>query len=173
MTKPTLLDIADDARALADLLDEREGDITGQEEAVQAFLDETGEALTAKVDAYAGLTRQLEAFAATRKAEAKRMADLAKSDENRAKWLKERLLLAMDVIGETRIDGDRYRVSIAKNGGKVPVVVPDDVDALPDAFVRTVVKRDADKDAIREALEGGADVPGCCLGERGRSVRIR
>lgn len=170
---PTLLDIADDARALADLLDERDGDITGQEDAVQAFLDETGDALTAKVDAYAGLIRQLEAFAATRKAEAKRMADLAKSDENRAKWLKERLLLAMDVIGETRIDGDRHRVSIAKNGGKVPVVVPDDVDALPDAFVRTVVKRDADKDAIREALEGGADVPGCSLGERGRSVRIR
>ncbi len=170
---PTLLDIADDARALADLLDELDGDITGQEKAVQAFLDETGDAMTAKVDAYAGLIRQLEAFAATRKAEAKRMADLAKSDENRAKWLKERLLLAMDVIGETRIDGDRHRVSIAKNGGKVPVVVPDDVDALPDAFVRTVVKRDADKDAIREALEGGADVPGCKLGERGRSVRIK
>ena len=131
--KPTLLDIADDARALAELLDEKEGDITGQEEAVQAFLDETGEALTVKVDAYAGIIRELEAMSATRKAEAKRMADLAKADENRAKWLKERLLLALDVMGETRIEGDRHRVSIAKNGGKVPVVVPDNIDVLPDA----------------------------------------
>jgi hypothetical protein len=170
---PTLLDIIDDARALEELLDELEGNVTGQENAVQAFLDETGDALTAKVDAYAGLIRQIEAFAATRKAEAKRMAELAKSDENRVKWLKERLLLAMDVMGETRIDGDRHRVSIAKNGGKVPVVVPDDVNALPDAFVRTVVRRDADKDAIREALERGVVVPGCRLGERGRRVSIK
>lgn len=173
MSKPTLLDIADDARALADLLDERDGDITGQEEAVQAFLDETDEALTTKVDRIAGLIRQLEAYAAARKAEAKRIADLAKTDENRAKWLKGMLLMGLDVAGVDRIDGDRHRVTVAKNGGKVPVVVPDDVAVLPDAFVRTVVKRDADKDAIREALEGGADVPGCSLGERGRSVRIK
>ena len=171
MTKPTLLDIADDARALADLLDELDGEITGQEEAVQAFFDETGAALTAKVDAYAGLIRQLEAFAATRKAEAKRMADLAKSDENRAKWLKERLLLAMDVIGETRIDGDRHRVSIAKNGGKVPMII-DDPDAVEEAgYVRDVIE--IDKEALREALEDGEEGEGAYLGERGRSVRIR
>ena len=140
---------------------------------MQAFLDETGEALTVKVDAYAGIIRELEAMSATRKAEAKRMADLAKADENRAKWLKDRLLLALDVMGETRIDGDRHRVSIAKNGGKAPLLVPDDVALLPDAYVRTTVKRDADKEAIREALENGTDIPGCRLGERGRSIRIR
>lgn len=172
MTK-TLLDIIDDVRALEDLLDDVDGDISGAEEAVAAFLAENDADLATKVDNYAALIVECEARAALRKSEAKRMADLAKTDEARARWLKQRLQEALDAIGETRVDGPRYRVTVQANGGKAPVCVPDDVDALPAAFVRTKVVRDADKDAIRKALESGADVPGCSLGERGRGVRIK
>ena len=101
------------------------------------------------------------------------MQALAKTSEARAKWLKERLLLAMDLMQTERIDGPRFRVTIARSGGKAPVVVHCPVEELPVGLVRTTVKREPDKGAIREALESGADVPGCELGERSRTVRLK
>ena len=175
MKTQTLLDIADDVVTLDDLLDEHEGDITGQEDAVAAFLFENDRALNEKVDGYAGLIKELEARAAARKAEADRIKELAKLDENRAKWLKERLLYAFDEMAITRVETPRFRVSTAKNGGKIPVVLDETatVATLPEAFVRTKVKREPDLDAMREAIEGGADIPGVRLGERGRGIRIK
>lgn len=171
--KKTLIDIAEDVIALDDLLDELEGDVSGQDAAVAAFLEENDRALSTKVDGYAGLISELEHRAAVRKAEAKRIADLAKAEENRARYLKQRLLHALDAMGIGRVDTDRYRVSTANNGGKIPVVCEVGVDDLPEQFVRTKIEHKPDLDALREALEQGAEVPGVRLGERGRSLRIK
>jgi len=169
--KRTLLDIAEDIVALDDLLDECDGDVTGQEAAVAAFLDENDRALEEKVDGYVALIREHNARADVLKQEEKRVQALRKTSENRARFLKDRLLFAFQELDIKRLDTARARVSVAQNGGKVPLVV-DDADAAMDAgFV--VVSRDVDKEAIRATLQDGGVVPGAKLGERGVSLRIK
>jgi len=105
------------------------------------------------------------------KQEEKRVQALRKTSENRARFLKERLLFAFQELDIRRLDTARARVSVAQNGGKIPLVV-DDADAAMDAgFV--VVSRDVDKEAIRATLQDGGVVPGAKLGERGVSLRIK
>ena len=169
--KRTLLDIADDFAALDDLLDELDGDISGQEAAVAALFAESGAALDEKVDGYVRLIREYDARVALRKEEAKRIAALAKTDEGRAKWLKERLLFALDAMGIDKLETATHRVSVAKNGGKAPLII-DDADALGEFFFIEEVRR-LDKDALRAALATRDDVDGAHIGERGRSLRIK
>lgn len=128
--------------------------------------------LDSKAEGYAKIICELEARAGVRRTEAKRIAALAQADDNLAQRLKDRLRDAMTRTGRTRIDGNLFRLSVATNGGKQPLVIdPGVVDDLPASLTRIV--REPDKDAIRAALEGGEAVPGCTLMPRGSSLRIR
>jgi len=169
----TLFDITADIAALDDLIDDLEGDVTGQEDAVAAFLAENDVALTEKVEGYARLIREHEARAAALKEEAERITALRKTSENRAKWLKARLVEAFDGLDIKKLQTATHVVSVANNGGKIPVEVNVDTADLPDAYVRTTVKTAPDLDALRDALTAGADIPGVQLGQRGRSLRIK
>ena len=57
-----------------------------------------------------------------------------------------------------------------REGGRV--MQADDAFSAAEEWARRD-DREPDKEAIRKAIEGGADVPGCSIGERGRSVRIK
>ena len=50
--------------------------------------------------------------------------------------------------------------------------VIDSIDDLPDAYKKTTVKIDADKTAIKQAIQGGHNVPGAHLEEK-QSIRIK
>lgn len=139
--------------------------------ALDAHLADLDAALDAKADDYAALITSLNARAAARSIEAKRMRQLADADEALADRLKERLKTVMETTGRTKIDTARFRLSVAGNGGKQPLVIDADPATLPKHL--TAVRVEADKEAIRAALEGGATIPGCTLLPRGTSLRIR
>lgn len=61
----------------------------------------------------------------------------------------------MDAVGQTKLILPEATLSIAKGREKVVV---DDLNELVQGFYRT--ERIADKDAIKTALDAGADVPG-------------
>jgi hypothetical protein len=129
-------------------------------------------ALESKAENYAGVIRELELRAAARTEEAKRIRTLAEADSTLATRLKERLRDAMVAVGKTRIETERFRLSVQANGGQQPLVIdPGAVDELPAALTRIV--REPDKAAIRAALESGDDIPGCTLLPRGSSLRIK
>lgn len=147
---PTLLNITDDMLALDAILEEVGGDVSGHEETVASWIDELTANLGRKAEGYAALIVELNNRAEFRRAEAKRLVDRAKIDERKADWLKQTLMNAMRMRGESVIETERFRLSVQRNGGKQPMELIGDV---PTAWCNVEVVQTPDKDRIREALE--------------------
>lgn len=130
------------------------------------------EALATKAESYAGLVRSLEARAAARQTEAERMDALADADRRLATRLTRALHDAMQATGTSKLETERFRLSVRSNGGKIPLVIEDET-ALPPVYRVPVYTERVDKDAVREVLERGESVPGARLGERGTRLEIR
>ncbi|MGA1712646.1 MAG: siphovirus Gp157 family protein [bacterium] len=168
-TKKSLFDIAEDVR----LLEESLFADPDQEEVIKEFLADANEELERKLDGYAELIAEVKARITARKERAKEIQALVKSDEA----LVERLTKTLQWFFETnelkKVETDRHRISLAKNGGKVPVVFAEsfDVAELPEAFV--VTKLEVNKEAVREALESGQELNFATLGDRGQSIRVK
>ena len=177
----TLLAITRDLEALDDLLAEVDrslvettGEVTPE---VQAALDavddwmaELDADLKGKTDNYAALIITLEGRAQVRKAEADRLARRARIDAANAQFLKDRLRGELERRAIRKVETNRYRVSVAANGGKLPLLIEDE-QAVPTRFWVSVAH--ISNDLVREALDRGENVPGARLGERGRRLSIR
>ena len=153
-----LMDMADeedlDPQALADTLEGLEGEF-----------DE-------KVDGWCKAVKNLEAEQKALKKESKRLAERAKKTENNIKHMKETLMFCMKAIGKTEAGG-LFKAKIQRNGSVLPLVFQEGFTAeeAPELFQK--VAYSFDNDAIREALDGGAELPFVHYGERGESVRIK
>jgi hypothetical protein len=169
-----LLEIKEDMRALDQLLDEQDGDVTGMEQIIDKWAADLENSLEEKVDNYAALITEKMKMYAVRQGEAERLTRLALTDKNRADWLKARLKYMLDEMCIKKLETTRYRISVAGNGGKqkLDIFVPD--DELPEEYLQTIPSvRIANNVAIREALEAGKKIDGVVLQERGTSLRIR
>jgi hypothetical protein len=171
----TLYEIHADLCALAELLAEVGGEVSeaDAEAAVDAWLSETQEATAEKLDRYAALIRELEARGAARKGEAGRMAALADADAAAVKRLKDRLCWFLQAHGLERVETARFRLTLASNGGKAPLLLHTAPEHLPEPWRETVTSYRARTDEIRAALEAGTPLEFATLGERGRHLRIR
>lgn len=166
----TLYEITADLRALDDLLDEIGGDLTDPEveRVTQQWTDELFASLDKKADGYASLIAEIHGRAEIRRAESKRLLERAKADEAKAEWLTSRLFDAMRATNQRLIETPRFRISIQRNGGKLPIDIHDEV---PQEWCR--VRYEADKERIRETLESGGTLPFAVLCERGERLVIK
>jgi len=171
----TLYQIADDLRALEALLVEAGGDLSSPEAlaAVEAWEAELSTNLAGKVDNYCGLITEIEVRAAARQAESDRLRDLARVDDNAAKALRERLRFILEARSLGPIQTERFRVSVAKNGGKAPLDIRIGPDELPEWAVKRKIVVETDKDAIRARLEAGESLPFANIMERGTRLVIK
>lgn len=173
----TLLEISKDLITLQHSLDDLEGMPEQQAEELYEWFAELSEEKEAerdrKLDNYAALIGELEARSEARKIEAKRMSDRAKADENRAKSLKAMLQQFFECHELKTLETPRYRLTLANNGGKLPLIVDEDfsVAAMPDDLIKVSIT--PDNEAIRTALEAGEALEFARFGERGRSLRIK
>lgn len=173
----TLFEIGDEITALHDLLNETGGDITDEEaeKAIDQWLSDNQLALEQKVDSYCFLRQEFRARADARMAEAQRLMKLAGTDAKNASRLEARLKLFFELHGFQKLETPRFKVSIQKNGGAAPLIVPDeweqDPASAPEAFQRRVIQ--LDRDAIREAIRNDEEAPGCSIAPRGTHLRIR
>ena len=169
--KMRLYEIEQDMSALDDLLMEVEGDVSDPEvvEFVESLFEENDKNFKQKVENYCGLIREYLNLADSAKAEAKRMEKLAKTRENAAKGLKERLQYHLDHMQIDKVVTDRFRVSVGNNGGKLPLHV--DEWAVPDNYKKAELKVDNQK--IRQALEAGEDLDFATFKPRGRRLNIK
>ena len=131
-----------DAATYADTLDGMQGDLQDKLRAVIAY----------------SLDLEIEATGAA--AASKRMKERAESLDNRVKWLREYALRAMEATGLGEISTDEWAAKVAK---KPPAVVIADGIELPAEYVRTTVKTEPDKAALKAALTAGTVVPGVSL----------
>ena len=169
----TLFEISQELQALHERIEALGGDVTDPavEQEIDDWFDRLGTERDHKLDNYAALISELEARAEARKAEARRLADRARRDQERADYLKQRLVLFFQQHGLKTIETPRYRLTVQRSGGRPPVVLKvDDPEQLPEAFQRWRVSPDLN--AIREALEAGEQLDFADLGERSYYVRI-
>ena len=131
-----------DAQTYADTLESMDGDLRDKLRAVIAY----------------SLDLEIEATGAA--AASKRMKERAESLDNRVKWLREYALRAMEATGMADISTDEWAAKVAKKPASV--VISDGVE-LPAEYIRTTVKTEPDKAALKAALSGGAVIPGVSL----------
>ena len=131
-----------DAQTYADTLESIHGPVQDKLRAVIAY----------------SLDLEIEATGAA--AASKRMKERAESLDNRVKLLREYALRAMEATGLGEISTDEWAAKVAK---KPPSVVIADGIELPAEYVRTTVKTEPDKAALKAALAAGAVVPGVSL----------
>jgi hypothetical protein len=171
----SLFDLTTDALYLEGLLESIEGDITDAvvEEMIDKYLSELGDALNEKLDGYVTLVAEFSARAESRKKEADRLRTRAQVDQNNAERLKSRLKLYFERTGKTKVETARFTISLAKNGGKLPLIIADGTqpEALPEQFRK--VKLEIHTDEVRAALEAGEELAFARFGERGTSIRIK
>jgi hypothetical protein len=173
----TLLELSHDLLNLAAQLDELAEMPDEQQQVVWDWLEEIWtekqSELKTKLESYAQYIRELELRAEARKAEAKRLADRARVDENRAKCLKFLLMQFFQAHDLKTIETATFKLTLARNGGKCPVILDEtySVAEIPDELCK--VERTPDLNAIRAALENGHELEFARLGDRGQSMRIR
>lgn len=172
MASRTLFDISDELQELYARLEDLGGDVTAPEveREIDAWFDALTDERDEKLDNYAALVREMEARAEARREEARRLAERSRQDADRAKYLKQRLVDFFHQHGLKTVETRRYKLTVARSGGKPPVVLKVDPEALPQEFQRLRV--DADLESIREALERGESLDFADLGERGFHLRI-
>jgi len=176
MPATTLFQISDDLRALADLVNDYEGDIDDplMASAFDAWFAELEAAQATKLDSYVGLIRQWEMEGAAAKEESERWAMKASVRANRVQRLKARLMDYMTLTGQPKLTTAEGRtIAVQKNGGVLPIIPAGwetsvDLDTYPQFS-----KRVLDPKAVRDALADGQAVPFAALGERGSHVRIK
>ena len=169
--KPSLFSLADDQRALHDLLTESGGDVSEAEvaAAVDQWMAELATGQQEKFDDYAGVIRALELNASVAEAERERYAKLCDVRANAAQRLKDRLKQFMEASGQARVETPHHKFSVCANGGKAPLEIVDS-SAVPEQYVAYEPRLKSDD--IRAALARGEEVPGTRLGSRGTHLRI-
>ena len=153
---PTLFEIGADVMALHDLLAECGGELTDEqtEAAIDDWLAETNAAVETKANGICWLIREFEGRADVREQAAKALSASAGVDGNKARRLKDRLKLFLEACGYTKLETEHFKLTIAANGGALPLVVPEGWErepaSAPEAFHKVEIK--LNRDAIRDAI---------------------
>ena len=121
-----------------------------------------------KVDGWCKVIKNLDAEAKALKEEAKRLQGRQKAIENNIERMKAALMESLKATGRTEA-GELLKAKIQKNGGLLPVIV-DDVE-IPEEYQKITIE--ANKEAIRDALDQGKELSFARYGERGESIRIK
>ena len=121
-----------------------------------------------KVEGWCKVIKNLDAEAKALKEEAKRLQGRQKTIENNIDRMKAALMESLKATGKIEAGG-LLKAKIQKNGGLLPVIV-DDVE-IPEEFQKITIE--ANKEAIRDALDQGKELSFARYGERGESIRIK
>lgn len=163
------LDIAKKVRACVNQASD-DGELM---EHLEKSLDTVEGEFEAKHDAIRAVMNGLEGRIERRKAEAKRIADLAKRDEATHERLCKWLMLGMRAAGVRRIETDDFVTAIVKNGGKPSVKFEGDISELPILWTKTKIETVLDRDFILDAFEKGLPLPAGVKVERGERLQLK
>ena len=163
----TMYELTSDYKTVLDMASDPEID----PQAIADTLEGIGGEIEIKAENTAKVMKELEAEAAKIKAEEQRLNARRKTIENNIEYIKTRLYDAMKLTGKTKFKTALFSFSIAKNGGKIPVVVDVDCSELPDDFV--IISEKPNLEAIREYIEKHGTCAYAHYGERGEHLNIK
>lgn len=136
----------------------------------QAFedtLEGLGGEIEIKADGYAKVMKQLEMQIDGCANEIKRLQNIKKVYENNIQRMKEHLESAMRATGKTKFKTQLFSYGIQKNPASLII---DDEKQIPIEYL--VIKQEANKTAIKEAIKAGEQFEWARL-EQTESLRIR
>lgn len=139
-----LYEITGDFLRLLDMMEDPDAD----QEALTNALEDLQDEFEAKAEGYGKVIRQLEADVEAFKREEEWFRRKRVTLENNVTKLKTALMRAMELTGNQKLDAGAFKFSIAKNGGKRPVLITGDV---PEQFLK--FKAEADNEKIRQFLD--------------------
>lgn len=158
--------------ALEEALDENGGEFTKE---IEETFAELLHASKEKAGDYIAVIQIASEEEKMYKSQEKRFKALARTAGAKAKWLKDRLLSAMQLRGEREYVTDVGKAKVTTNGGALPLMLLVDPEDLPEQFRIRTVTYSADTEALRHALtEGDASAEAVAYFEqRGEHLRIR
>lgn len=101
--------------------------------------------------------------------EIKRLQAMKTARKNRLERVRKGYADFLVAVGKKRIETPRGTMTVA---AATYSTVIDSIDDLPDDYKRTTIKVEADKTAIKQAIQAGHAVPGAHLEEK-QSIRIK
>lgn len=167
-----LYEIATDYRRLQDLLDSAETPAEMRQTIIDTLESLSGD-FEDKAENMAALIAEYKATAEGCAAEIQRLNEKKLRAENAIEPIKKYLMAEMQFTGIKKVKAGTWNITIAKNGGKAPIVWDDDIEPedLPEKYRSIYYK--IDTAAVRDALEAGEALDFAKLGERGESLRIK
>lgn len=144
------LDPETDPEALADTMEAIDGEIE------------------AKIDGYVKVMREVKANAETRRAEAKRLLDSARSLESHYDSMNNALYWSMKATGKTKVRTELFDCRVQKNPPSLKIDMP---DRVPEEFLIPQEPK-IDTVGIKKELKEGTVFDWCHL-EQSESLRIR
>ncbi len=139
-------------------------------EAFEGSLESLTAELEVKSTGYVQLIKQLEMEMTQANIISEQFKAKANVRKNNIQRMKDRLLMAMEATGKSKIEAGDWTIKIQNNGGQAPLVIDGDV---PDNMTKITVEPDNSK--IREYLMGQEDNK--CgwvhLAERGKHIVIK
>ncbi len=136
-------------------------------EDLEKALDTIDEAIEKKADSYAVILSEMKSKSDLLSDEIRRLQGKKRTIENNQRRLKENLEFHMNQVGKRKFKTDYYSFNIQKNPARVVI---DDPMKLDEKYM--IIKKEPDKQAIKDVLKTGEVVEGAHL-EQSEGVRIR
>lgn len=163
----SIYDISADYNALLEMMDSDEFD----PQTIKDTLESVEGEFEDKADNYAKIMKNFEVEIAGLKAEEDRLKSRRKKLEDNISRMKQVLFDNMKATGKVKFKTGLFSFTIAKNGGKIPVIVDVPTSTLADEFV--IIEEKPNLDAISKYLESNPKCQFAHFGERGESLRIK
>ena len=119
----------------------------------------------------AKLIRWRKALAQVQRQEEERIARRRKASESAAEWMTQALYANLKAAGKEKFKTALFTFTIAKNGGKQPLKITENLDEIPGKYLIPQPPK-PNTEAIRELL-AEKEVEWAHLEPRGESLRIR
>lgn len=156
MKTETLYNITENYNELLKKIELAEGEIS---EEINQELEINEKQLQSKSIAYLSVIKNKESLTMQIDEEIKRLQALKKHHTSISNNLKNRLLNAVNLFGAFEVGFTKFSTRKSK------AVIVEDVNSLPKDFKVIKVTEQADKKAIKQALESGEIIEGCTIQE--------
>lgn len=142
-----------------------------EDEEIKAEFDKIADDIEVKADGYAKIISNMKADMTALDAEIKRLTERRDMFKRNIDRMKENLMYSMKETGKTKFKTELFSFGVAKNGGKQPLKLDVEVDALPEELTTTTVA--PNNDAIRKYIEETGDLSYAHFEDRGEHLNIR
>jgi hypothetical protein len=171
----TLYELADARDLLDRVLEEHDGELTPE---IEALLNDLDVAVNQKVERVGLYIRERLAHSKAVKEERDRLNAIAQRDEKTAESLKSYLLRQMERLGKTKVEGVLLTVAVQNNPPSVKSPLDSDqlrehYDKASDYVAEVPASYRIDRDKVLAAFKMGAQLPEWVTVERGTHIRLR